>query len=255
MIEMDLNCDMGESFGNYEIGHDKDIFPFITSSNIACGFHAGDPVHMEKTISLAMSHGVQIGAHPGYPDLQGFGRRSMKIAADELTSILKYQIAAIKGVTESLGGRLIYVKPHGALYNDAVGDFDIAQAVMAAMHAIDDQLFLLGLAGSSMAEWAAEKSIPFVAEAFADRRYEDDGTLRSRSLPGSVLTEPQKATEQVLNIVKQQKVSTYSGSDIPMAAQTICIHGDNPNAVAILRQIDLAFEKNGIQKKAFGQAQ
>ena len=244
---------MGESFGNYRLGNDLRIFPYISSCNIACGFHAGDALHMEKTIDLALSHQVQIGAHPGYPDLQGFGRRKMHIPPNELRALVKYQISALKGMVESRGGRLSYVKPHGALYNSLADNPEEGKAVIEALREIDPKLILMGLAGSGISEQAKAEGIPFVAEAFADRRYEANGRLRSRAREGAVIQDPQFAAEQVVSIVKDQRVMAFNGQEIPVSAQSICIHGDNPQAVEMLKAIEEALSLSGIQRQAFVQ--
>ena len=250
-LKIDINCDMGESFGNYTIGNDEKVFPYITSCNIACGFHGGDPLHIEKTIKGALANGVQIGAHPSYPDLAGFGRRYMQIKADELKAIVKYQVAALKGMTESLGGQLAYVKPHGALYNTAAKHKTEALAIIEAVQAIDSSLILMGLAGSPIEDLAKEMEIPFVAEAFADRKYMSDGSLRSRTLDEAVIEDPEKATAQVLSIVLGQRVQTYEGSSLPLIAQSICIHGDNRQVEALLKAIDAGLTKARVLKTAF----
>lgn len=252
MARIDINCDMGESYGNFSIGNDKAIFPYITSCNIACGFHGGDPWHIEKTIQGALAYGVQIGAHPSYPDLAGFGRRKMQIKPDELRAIVKYQVAALKGMVESLGGKLTYVKPHGALYNTAAHQEDEALAIIKAIQEIDNELYLMGLAGSPIADLAQKLQIPFIAEAFADRKYMSDGKLRSRSEIGAVIDAPLQAAQQVVDIVLQNRVETYEGEIWPLQAQSICIHGDNPAAVAVLEAIDEQLSLNKITKSAFG---
>lgn len=251
MALIDINCDMGESYGNFKIGNDSAIFPYITSCNIACGFHGGDPLHIEKTIQGALAYGVQIGAHPSYPDLAGFGRRKMQIPGDELRALVKYQIAALKGMVESLGGKLQYVKPHGALYNTAAQQTTEALAIIKAIQEVDDSLYLMGLAGSPIAQLAAEKQIPFVAEAFADRKYMADGRLRSRSEIGAVIDSPTEAAQQVADIVLHKRVETYEGDHWSLEAQSICIHGDNPSAVAVLQAIDHRLEQEKITKVAF----
>ncbi|MEO1263030.1 MAG: 5-oxoprolinase subunit PxpA [Bacteroidota bacterium] len=250
-MKIDINCDMGESFGQYRVGNDDAIFPYITSSNIACGFHGGDPVHIEKTINSAIEHGVQIGAHPSYPDLGGFGRRFMQVKKSELKSILKYQIAAIKGLVECKGAKLIYVKPHGALYNQAARDEAETTVIIEALQEIDPTLILMGLAGSTTERVCKKRDITFVAEAFADRKYEPDGSLRSRLKPGAVIHDPEEAAAQVLSIVKEKKVLAHGGLEIPIVAQSICIHGDNPTAIDILKKIEVALAENNILKKGF----
>lgn len=248
MRYIDINCDMGESYGRFSIGNDAQIFPWISSSNVACGFHGGDPFHIEQTLGLAVQHKVRIGAHPGYPDLQGFGRRPMHVPASELKSILKYQIAAVKGLAESLGGRLHYVKPHGALYNAASKDADETRVIIQAIQDIDPSLSFMGLAGSIMQELSKKEGVPFIAEAFADRKYEPDGKLMSRSKPGAVIQDPAEAVKQVLSIFENQELTSSDGSIIPMKAQSFCIHGDNPAAISILEALDQAFTQRGIQK-------
>ena len=254
MQQIDINCDMGESYGRYQVGNDAAIFPFITSCNIACGFHGGDPLTIEKTIRGALSHGVQIGAHPGFPDLSGFGRRQMHIPEDELEALVKYQVAALKGMTEGLGGKLTYVKPHGALYNMAADNPEITMAIMAGVHAIDPNLVLMGMAGSVMQKIAISHGVPFIAEAFADRMYTNDGRLMSRALPGSVIDDAELAARQVISIIKDQCVTSHEGAKIVLTASSICIHGDNPGALQILQAIDVALVENNISKQSFALA-
>lgn len=251
MPTIDLNCDMGESYGRFQVGNDAAIFPYITSCNIACGFHSGDPLHIENTIKGALEHGVQIGAHPGYPDLQGFGRRRMQMQADELRAMVKYQIAALKGLTESFGGTLAYVKPHGALYNTAVDEVLVAITIIEAIQQIDPNLAFMGLAGSQMQTLAKAKGIRFIAEAFADRKYTAEGKLMSRSLEGSVIHAPEVAAEQVLSIAKNNSVETASGTILTLQAQSICIHGDNASAIAILETIQRKLSQHKINIQAF----
>lgn len=239
-----INCDMGESYGNYRIGNDEQIMPFINAANIACGMHGGDPYHIEKTIKLALKHGINIGAHPGYPDLQGFGRRVIPMKNEELSSFIKYQVAALKGLVEANGGQLQYVKPHGALYNHIAKNEEPAKVVIEAIRSIDANLSIMGLAGSHMRKLCNEAQMSFIAEAFADRAYENDGQLRSRALEGSLLTNPQQAKEQVLSILNDGKVNAHSGKSIPLKAESFCIHGDNQAAVDIARTIHQALKSN-----------
>ena len=251
-LQIDLNCDMGESYGNYKIGNDDQVMPYITSCNVACGFHGGDPLQIEKTIKNALKYGLQIGAHPGFPDLQGFGRRRMQVPADELRAIIKYQIAAVKGITESLGGKLTYVKPHGALYNMAADDVNIAQSIVQAIQEIDEGIAFMGLAGSDSMEQAAKKAgIRFIAEAFADRKYTPSGRLQSRSIKGAVIHDAQATAAQVLALAKDKEVISSKNTVIKLAAQSICIHGDNPKVEAILQAIDRVLSKNKISKHKF----
>lgn len=250
-LSIDINCDMGEGYGRYQIGNDEVVFPHITSANIACGFHGGDPFQIEKTILGALEHQVQIGAHPGYPDLMGFGRRNMQIPPEELKAIIKYQIAALKGLTESHGSQLTYVKPHGALYNTMAQDLQEAETVVEAILEMDPKLSIMGLAGSHVQQVVEKKGGQFIAEAFADRRYEADGKLRSRTKQHSVIHDPEIVGQQVLSIAKNQQVTAFDGSQIPIHAQSICIHGDNPNVAAILTEITLILAEAGIEKKPF----
>ena len=251
MRTIDINCDMGESYGNFRLGDDEKLFPYLTSCNIACGFHAGDPLHMEKTIDLAIKHEVQIGAHPSYPDLAGFGRRKMHIPSEELRTLVKYQIAALKGMVESRGGKLRYVKPHGALYNSMADNPEEGKAIIQAIQEIDERLLLMGLAGSGIEALAQQQEIPFVAEAFADRYYEPNGRLRSRTSDPSVISQPEIAAQQVRAIVVDQEVQSWDGQRVPIKAQSICIHGDNPRAVELLVAIDKMLVQQEIQKRAF----
>ncbi|HKK73524.1 MAG TPA: 5-oxoprolinase subunit PxpA [Saprospiraceae bacterium] len=250
-LSIDINCDLGESYGRYRIGNDAIVFPLITSANIACGFHGGDPLHIQDTIKAAIKHQVQIGAHPGYPDLMGFGRRAMQIPAEELKAIIRYQIAAVKGLTESLGGQLHFVKPHGALYNKMARDHSEAETVIEAILSMDKELAIMGLAGSHLREIVERKGGRFIAEAFADRRYEADGKLRSRNKQYSVLENPEVVAQQVLSIARDQQVEAYDGSTLSLQADSICIHGDNPKVESLLASITSILAKAGISKKPF----
>lgn len=237
MVKIDINCDMGESYGNFKVGNDEAIFPYISSCNIACGFHGGDPFHMQKTIKSALKYNVKIGAHPSYPDLAGFGRRKMDMNDEELKAVLKYQIAAIKGMVESEGGQLEYVKPHGALYNASASDVNECQMIVEAVKEIDSNLALMGLANSRVKKEANANGLDFIAEAFADRRYLPSGQLMSRKQKGSVITKPEEAFEQVKSLVMNQSVTADGGNHIAIKADSICIHGDNPSAVETLKLI------------------
>ncbi|MEM6724710.1 MAG: 5-oxoprolinase subunit PxpA [Bacteroidota bacterium] len=248
MHRIDLNCDMGESYGRFRVGNDKAIMPFITSANIACGFHGGDPLQIEKTIRLAKTQGVRIGAHPSYPDLQGFGRRKMQVPDYELRAILKYQIAALKGLCETERLRLEYVKPHGALYHAAMVNFKTTRALLDAILELDPQLQVMGLSGSLLESQAKELGIGFIAEGFADRRYVSSGKLQSRKVPGALITDPEEAVEQVLQMVLANQVPSVEGEQIDVRVDSVCIHGDNPAALSILQALSEAMERNHIQK-------
>ena len=250
-MTIDINCDMGESFGNFIVGNDEAIMPYITSANIACGFHGGDPWHMEKTIRLAIEHKVKIGAHPSYPDLNGFGRRKMDIPKAELKAILKYQIAAIKGMAESMGTKIHYVKPHGALYNTAATEEKEALAIIEAVKEIDDSLYLMGFAGSDFQEHAKKSGLKFIAEAFADRKYTADGKLMSRKLKGASINSDKEAVNQMIAIMLRNTLETEDGTELEIVADSICIHGDNKNAIKILTAMNDKLSSMGIAKKSF----
>lgn len=251
MKQIDLNCDLGESYGRFKVGNDEAIMPYITSCNIACGFHGGDPRTIVNTVNLAATHGVQIGAHPSYPDLQGFGRRAMTMSSDELVACVKYQILAVKGLTELAGVTLKHVKPHGALYNAAAKDLDIAKTIISTVYAIDPKLVFVGPAMNVMKEYAQSIGLKYVSEVFADRRYNDDLTLVNRAHPEAMIIDEEAAERQVLQMVSQQTVSTISGSIKPILAETICLHGDQPNAVSFAKSINSALSNKGISIKAY----
>ncbi len=248
---IDINCDMGESLGSVIIGNDAAIFPWITSCNIACGFHGGDPVHMEKTIQAALEHGVQIGAHPSYPDMENFGRKKMQLKAEDLRSVLRYQLAALIGVTAALGGEVTYVKPHGALYNSAADDVDEARVILEAIASLGHDLAVMCLPDSAIEKVALVMSIPFIAEAFADRRYEENGRLVPRAMHEAVIRDPEIASKQALDIVLRNQVTSINSTSVAVRAQSICVHGDHPDTPEVLRGIDQAFKLHGIHKKAF----
>jgi UPF0271 protein len=248
---IDINCDMGESYGNVIIGNDAAIFPYITSCNIACGFHGGDPVHMEKTINLALKYGARIGAHPSYPDRENFGRKKMHVPADELKAIIRYQLAALIGMTNALGGKVHYVKPHGALYNTSAESETEALAIVESIQSMDENLAVMGLPTSRLEDAVKAKGMRFIREAFADRRYHRNGRLVSRDIPGSVIDDPHVATQQVLSIIMKKEVTSMEGDIIPIDAQSICVHGDHPHTLAVLETIDEACKSHGIRKSAF----
>lgn len=250
MFQVDLNCDLGESFGSYKIGNDEAMMPQISSANIACGFHAGDPLTMEKTIRLALENQVAIGAHPAYPDLVGFGRRNMQIATDEVKAMVKYQITALKGMTEAQGGKLQHVKPHGALYNQAAKDPLLANAIAQAIAEIDPQLIFMGLANSEMKKAAFKFNLQFASEVFADRAYTNEGHLVPRSMDGAVIHDPHVCRNRVLGMVVRSQVTSIEGRNIEIDADSICIHGDNPAALKLAVEIKQYLEANQVQIKA-----
>lgn len=247
MLKIDINCDMGESFGAYSIGQDSAIMPYITSANIACGFHAGDPDVMKKTVSQALEHRVSIGAHPGLPDLQGFGRRNMVLSPEEVYSIVVYQIGALNAFVEIEGGRLRHVKPHGALYNMAAADEQLARAIASAVKDVSSSLVLYGLAGSKLIEAGEKAGLPTASEVFADRTYTEKGMLTPRSLPDALITCEETALSQVTRMVKENKVRSTDGVDVAIQADTVCIHGDGAHALAFARLIKETFEKEAIE--------
>ena len=251
-MQIDLNCDMGESFGTYELGYDAQAMPFVTSINVACGFHASDPDNMAKTVALAKKHGVAVGAHPGYPDLVGFGRRSMALTPEEVKNSVIYQIGALDSFCRAAGIKLQHVKVHGALYNNAEKDLSIATAIAEAIKAVDASLFMLCLANSQMGVAARNVGVPYVEEGFADRAYTEDGSLVSRKIAGSVIHDLELVVERVVRMVREKSVISIDGKVVPINAQTICVHGDTPGAVAMVKAIRCALEKEQISLRAFG---
>ena len=250
-MHIDINCDMGESHGEVTIGQDAELMPLISSANIACGFHGGDPVVMRDTILLAMQHGVAIGAHPSYPDLEGFGRRDMKLPPSEVYALVQYQVGAIKTMLETCGGRLHHVKPHGALYNAAARDEVLSTAIVQAIRDIDAGLILYGLAGSATIRAARSSGLPFAEEVFADRSYQSDGSLTPRSLAGALLDSGKAATAQVLQMVTRGMVTSMDERNVPLRADTVCIHGDGPQAVSIAKALRDGLSSAGITVKPF----
>ena len=250
MAQVDLNCDLGESFGAYTIGLDDQVIPHVTSANIACGAHAGDPSVMRKTVRCAHAAGVAIGAHPGYPDLEGFGRRALAMNPHDVYASILYQVGALAAFAKAEGAKLHHVKPHGALYNAAAKDAALAQAIAQAVKDFDDQLILVGLAGSESITAAQNVGLRTASEFFADRAYQENGTLVPRTLAGAVITDKQKAIERTLRAVKEGVVESETGTVIPIAADTICIHGDNPAAVAFAAEIHAALEAAGVTVRA-----
>jgi UPF0271 protein len=249
---IDLNSDVGESFGNYKLGLDEEVIPLISSANIACGYHAGDPAVMRQTVALARKHGVGLGAHPGLPDLVGFGRRNMDVTLEEIRDFVTYQVGALQAVAALQGARLQHVKPHGALYNMAVKTPEIWDAVAEVMARLDERLILFVLAGPDRPELQAigrRRGIRIAFEFFADRAYNSDGTLVSRRLPGAVIHDNELVAAKVLKLVKEGKVRAIDGSEIELKAETICVHGDNPKAVALVKRIRETLEAAGVAVK------
>ncbi|MDB5090118.1 MAG: lactam utilization protein LamB [Mucilaginibacter sp.] len=250
MQSIDLNCDMGEAFGNYPMPNDDTLMDYITSANIACGFHAGDPEVMQHTVNMAIKKGVAIGAHPGLPDLQGFGRRDMKITSNEAYQITLYQIGALYGFVKAANGKLHHVKAHGALYNMAAKDAALAKAIVEAVHDFDSSLILYALAGSEMVIAAKKTGIATASEVFADRTYQDDGTLTARTQSNALITDEGQSIDQVLMMVKQQKVISVNSKTVSLKAETLCLHGDGAHPVDFAKKIREKLKAEGINIKA-----
>lgn len=250
MPTIDLNCDMGESFGPWKMGNDAALMHFISSANIACGFHAGDPTTVRKTVSLAIDHSVAVGAHPSFPDIQGFGRRTMSMTPREVYDFVVYQVSAVKGICETLGGRLHHVKPHGAMYNQAAKDEEMAAAIAEAVSAIDGGLFLYGLSGSLLVSEAEKAGLRTVSEVFADRGYMDDGSLAPRSRPDALITDPASAAGRAVGMAVNEKVVSVDGNDVRVRPETICIHGDGAHAVEFAKAINEALANEDVEIKA-----
>lgn len=252
MMHIDLNCDMGESFGTYTLGYDGDAMPYVTSINVACGFHASDPSNMYKTVQLAKKYGIAVGAHPSFPDLVGFGRRVLAASPEEIKADVIYQIGALLGFCKAEGVAMQHVKPHGALYNVAEKDLTVATAIAEAVKAVDPGLYMLCLANSAMVEAAKTVGVKYVEESFADRAYTNAGNLVSRKQAGSVIHDVNVVADRVLMMVTDKKVISIDGAEVPIDAQTICVHGDTPGAVDMIKTIRSRLEAAGITLKAFG---
>lgn len=246
---IDLNCDMGEG-----AGCDEQIIPHVTSINIACGFHAGDPATMRKTVRLAVEHGAAIGAHPGFQDLAGFGRREMPVTPQEVYDLVLYQAGAIAAFAHAAGAFVTHLKPHGALYNMAAKDAGIAQAIAESTQAFDPACILVGLAGSELIRAGIAAGLTTASEGFADRTYQADGSLTPRDSPGALITDPAAAAEQVLKMILQGTVTSLQGMDVPLRADTICIHGDSPGAANLAQTIRQRLLSEGIEIKGLTQA-
>lgn len=254
MNTVDINCDLGESYGVYRMDSDEAILPLITSANIACGFHAGDPATMRQTVERALQHQVAIGAHPGLPDLQGFGRRRMDITPREAHDMVVYQIGALNAFVRSCGGCMHHVKPHGALYNMAAEDAQLAEAIAEAIYKVQPELYLYGLAGSALIRGAERIGLRSVSEVFADRTYGVEGTLTPRTNPGAVIQQTEHALAQVLRMVKEGIVVSTEGTLVPIKAETICIHGDGSHALDFAQAIRTLLETEGVILSAHGVA-
>jgi 5-oxoprolinase (ATP-hydrolysing) subunit A len=252
-MRIDINSDLGESFGAYTIGNDERLMRSITSANVAAGFHAGDPSVLRDTIRLAKAHGVAVGAHPGFPDLVGFGRRELNVTPKEAEDFVLYQVAAVLGVAAAEGVRVQHVKPHGALFNMAVRNAELAGAIARAVAAIDRSLILFGLPGSEILRAGRAAGLRVAAEIFADRAYEPDGSLMSRRQPGAVIHDAATVVSRAVKMVKDRSVVASDGSVVALDAETICVHGDTPGSDALAASIRSGFESAGIIVKAIGQ--
>ncbi len=246
MYKIDLNADLGESFGVYKLGMDEQILPLLTSANIACGAHAGDPVVMDKTVALAVKSGTAVGAHPGFFDLQGFGRRNISCTPAEIKAYVKYQLGALMAFTKVHGIKVEHVKTHGSLYNMSAVDEKISRAICEAIQEVDESIIFMGLSGSVMNKVAKEMGFAVASEVFADRAYTDEGTLVPRSLEGSVIHDSEEAIKRVLQMVKEGTVKSFTGKTIPIEAHSICVHGDNPAALTMIQDMRKVLTAEGV---------
>lgn len=249
-MRVDLNADVGESFGAWSLGQDPALMSSITSANVACGFHAGDPGIMRATVALATEHGVAVGAHPGFPDLVGFGRRELQVAPRDVEDFVVYQVGALAGIAAAQGVRLQHVKPHGALFNMAVRDAALADAVARAVAMIDKSMILFGLPGSELIAAGMRAGLRTACEVFADRAYRADGTLVARTEEGAVIHDAEAVEQRVIAMVRDQHVTAIDGTRVPLTIDTICVHGDTPGAAALAARVRVALETAGVSVKA-----
>lgn len=247
MFRVDLNSDLGESFGRYTIGNDDKIIPLITSANVACGYHAADPVVMNKTIVMAKEAGIRVGAHPGFPDLMGFGRRNMNVSKEEAKAYTMYQLGALDAFCRAHGVKMQHVKPHGAMYNMAAKDYELSVAICEAIKEFDDSLIVMALSGGELVRAAKDMGLRVALEVFADRAYEEDGSLVARTKEGAMITDEEEAIRRVIRMVKEQKVTAITGKDIDIKADSICVHGDGAKALAFVERIREAMQAEGIE--------
>lgn len=250
-MRVDLNADAGESYGVYAYGHDRELFPLVSSVNLACGFHGGSPSRMREGVALAKTHGVAVGAHPGFPDLVGFGRREMALSPEEVYADVLYQIGALYAFLRAEGLPLHHVKPHGALYLKACRDRETARAIAEAVRAFDPALPLVVLPGTVYEEEARALGLRVVLEAFPERAYLKNGQLAPRSMPGSWITDPQEAARRAVRMVLEGRVEALDGGEVEVRAETLCIHGDNPNAPLVVRAVREALLAHGVEIRAF----
>lgn len=247
MSKVDLNCDLGESFGAYKIGLDSEVLPFISSANVACGYHASDPVVMSKTVKMCKDMGVEVGAHPGFPDLMGFGRRNMSVSPAEAKAYVMYQVGALDAFCKANGITIQHIKPHGALYNMAGKDYALARAICEGIKEIAPEYILLGLSGSNLIKAAEDTGLRAAKEVFADRGYMDDGALVPRTMEGAMITDEDIMIKRVITMVKDGVVKTVSGKVIPIKADSVCVHGDGEKAVAFVKRIRSELTNAGIE--------
>jgi len=247
---IDLNCDLGESFGRWTLGQDAELMESISSCNVACGFHAGDPDVMRRTVRLAKENGIAIGAHPGLPDLVGFGRRTMSVTPQEVEALVLYQVGALAAIARAEGATLRHVKAHGALYNMAIRDRPLADAIARAVAAFDSSLLLFGLPGSELLRAGEAAGLPVAAEGFADRAYEPDGSLTPRSLPDAVIHDPDAVVARAVLMAREGVVVARNGDEVPMRVATICTHGDTPGSHLLTRRLREGLARQGIKVRA-----
>lgn len=247
MYLVDLNSDLGESFGRYTLGNDDKIIPLITSANVACGYHASDPVVMDQTIAMAKEAGIRVGAHPGFPDLMGFGRRNMAVSPAEAKAYTLYQLGALDAFCRAHGVKMQHVKPHGALYNMAAKDYELSKAICEAILEFDKNLIVMALSGGELVRAAKDMGLRVALEVFADRAYEEDGSLVNRRKEGAMITDEDLAISRVIRMIKEQKVTAITGKDIPIKADSVCVHGDGAKALAFVEKIRKALTEEGIE--------
>ena len=251
-LRVDLNCDLGEDTGPTGSTRDEAILAWVTSVNIACGYHAGDHNVMRRTLQLAAAKGVGLGAHPGLPDRQGFGRRSMKVEPDDVFNMVVYQVGALQALAAVSGQRLQHVKPHGVLYNRAARETPVARAIVDAVHAVDPGLILFALSGGEVVRVGRAAGLLVAEEGFADRTYQPDGTLTPRTSPGAVITDPGEAARRAVRMVKEGEIAAADGSELTLHIDTVCIHGDEPQAPTFAKMLRQTLERNGIRVQRIG---
>ena len=247
MYKVDLNSDLGESFGAYTIGLDSQVIPYVSSANVACGYHAGDPLVMDQTVAAAKAAGVAVGAHPGYPDLMGFGRRNLACSPKEVKAYVQYQLGALMAFAKAQGVKLQHCKPHGALYNMAAKDMELSLAIAEGIAEVDKDIILMGLAGSKLLEAGRKAGLRVASEVFADRAYQADGSLVPRKQPGAVIHDKDQAIARTVRMVTQGKVTAVTGEEVSIDAHSICVHGDNPSAVEFVKNIRAALTAQGVE--------